>query len=1363
METTLISDVASPYGCVTDDINIYITNLVYSNEYGIYIIKINIADNTTRLTYQIINDNSNIGCLAIDTSYLYIPYENNSVGYITWINISNMTKNNTEFVFRSYYVEDEFGNSNRENVGLANGLVVAGNFLYASSNTKYGVIARFQLRTNIIGTTENYNDITFGDNDGYNNLDGLLTGSYPKGLTTDGTYLYIGCLCKIIRMHLDDLTGEIFITNLSGQVNSTSILNGYIYACLSNNTVMKINMLLTYDRTIIIVNGLYNPVGCTISGNDLYITNFVIGSSNIDTDNNDGFITKYSIGIPSTDTSLNTFTINSIDVGTSGGSTVSVPYGTTTVYVCIITSSSRALISVNNSTPNIGSIRTFIPYLLSGLNTLIITVVAEDGVTTANYSAYVNVESPSTLSRDTTLTNFTINGMSVNGINGENITIPYGTTSVDVNVVTSSSQATISINNSSPTVGTNTTTISNFVTGSNTVAVTVVAEDGTTSYTYYAYVTVGKQYIPSTDTSLISFTINGMYVKESESNTVSVAYGTTSVPVYVSTTSQSASISINGDTSTTWINSTTISGLVTGSNTITGTIVAEDGTTTDTYTAYIVVENQLPPSSDTSLSSFIINGTYVGTSGDDSVNVAYNTTSVSVYISTTSQKTSISINGDTSTTWTNSTTISDLVTGLNPVSVTVVAEDGMTSNTYTSYIYVEDETVLSTDTTLNVLTINSINVDPSGGSISVPYGTTMVYVYAVATSSTALVSVNNGTQNIGEISTFVSYLVIGVNTLTITVVAEDRITTTNYTVYVDVESPSTLSRDTSLTTFTINGMSLNIINGANINVPYGTNSVIVNVVTTSSQASISINDGIPTIGTNTTTISDLILGSNTITVTVVAQDGTTTYTYYGYVTVENVYIPSANTSLITFTINGMYVKESESNTVRVLYGTSSVPVYVSTTSQEASIRINGGTPTTWINSTTISGLVTGSNTLTVFVVAEDEITTHTYSAYIIVENQLPPSSDTTLYAFIINNIHVNNGNTVNVAYGTIRSSVYVSTNSQKASISINGDTPTIWINSTTVYGLVTGSNTVSVTVVAEDGITSNTYTAYIYVENQSPLYSNTTLTTFTINHVNVGTSGGGTASVPYGTTMVYIYVVATSSTALVTVNNGTPNFGTISTFVSYLVTGLNTVTVTVVAEDGVTTTNYTAYVNVEDPPIVPCFGENTKILCLNREKNTEEYISIKDIRKGTLVKTLLNCYLEVCIIGKSTIQNYSNNDRIKNRLYKCTKQNYPEIIDEDLIITGCHSILVDYVNDEQREKTIKELGCMYITDKKYRLFAFLDSRAETYQINAILPIYHIALENENYYKNYGIYANGLLVETCSKRYLKELSNMILIQ
>ena len=182
-----------------------------------------------------------------------------------------------------------------------------------------------------------------------------------------------------------------------------------------------------------------------------------------------------------------------------------------------------------------------------------------------------------------------------------------------------------------------------------------------------------------------------------------------------------------------------------------------------------------------------------------------------------------------------------------------------------------------------------------------------------------------------------------------------------------------------------------------------------------------------------------------------------------------------------------------------------------------------------------------------------------------------------------------------------------------------------------------------------------------------------------------------------------------------------------------------------------------------DPSTVTCFGENTKILCFNTAKMVEEYVLIQNIRPGTLVKTVMNSYVRVDMIGKSTIHSYANDDRIKNRLYKCTKENYPEIVGEDLILTGCHSILVDSLTEEQREKTIEEIEQVYVTDRKYRLFTFLDPRAEPYQVDGELPIYHIALENDNYYMNYGIYANGLLVESCSKRYLKELSGMTLIE
>jgi hypothetical protein len=72
------------------------------------------------------------------------------------------------------------------------------------------------------------------------------------------------------------------------------------------------------------------------------------------------------------------------------------------------------------------------------------------------------------------------------------------------------------------------------------------------------------------------------------------------------------------------------------------------------------------------------------------------------------------------------------------------------------------------------------------------------------------------------------------------------------------------------------------------------------------------------------------------------------------------------------------------------------------------------------------------------------------------------------------------------------------------------------------------------------------------------------------------------------------------------------------------------------------------------------------------------------------------------------------------------------------------------------------LGEICITDDKYRLPACVDDRAKPYNKTGKFNIYHIALDNDNYYWNYGIYANGLLVESCSLRYLKELSGMTLL-
>ena len=170
---------------------------------------------------------------------------------------------------------------------------------------------------------------------------------------------------------------------------------------------------------------------------------------------------------------------------------------------------------------------------------------------------------------------------------------------------------------------------------------------------------------------------------------------------------------------------------------------------------------------------------------------------------------------------------------------------------------------------------------------------------------------------------------------------------------------------------------------------------------------------------------------------------------------------------------------------------------------------------------------------------------------------------------------------------------------------------------------------------------------------------------------------------------------------------------------------------------------------------IPCFNEGSKILCF--KDNEEEYIPIQNIKKGDLVKTYKHGFQRVEIIGKKKMCNLSSIKK-EDRMYRLSKDNYPELI-EDLYLTGYHSILVNNVTDEQIEKTREIMSMLFKTDDKYRLIASLDSKAEEITEEVEYTIYHFALEHEDIFMNYGVYANGLLVESNSIRNMKEYSGM----
>jgi len=180
------------------------------------------------------------------------------------------------------------------------------------------------------------------------------------------------------------------------------------------------------------------------------------------------------------------------------------------------------------------------------------------------------------------------------------------------------------------------------------------------------------------------------------------------------------------------------------------------------------------------------------------------------------------------------------------------------------------------------------------------------------------------------------------------------------------------------------------------------------------------------------------------------------------------------------------------------------------------------------------------------------------------------------------------------------------------------------------------------------------------------------------------------------------------------------------------------------------------------PPPGPqpiCFKEGSKILCL--QGTEEEYVEIQNVRKNMLVKTSQSGYKRVDKVGTTVLYNDHSNRNCLDNLYICKKDNYPELT-EDLIMTGSHSILVDTMTDKQKETTMRLFKDIYVTENKYRLAACIDSRAKPYEVNEKVNIWHLSLEHTNKFMNYGIYANGLLVESASKRMMSEISGMKMV-
>jgi hypothetical protein len=452
--------------------------------------------------------------------------------------------------------------------------------------------------------------------------------------------------------------------------------------------------------------------------------------------------------------------------------------------------------------------------------------------------------------------------------------------------------------------------------------------------------------------------------------------------------------------------------------------------------------------------------------------------------------------------------VDNLQPGSNTVTVTVTSADGTTEQVYTLYVVVA---ALSNVKTLSSVYVNGtlFEVAADGSSVyQAPIGTSQVTVAATPTADVANADVSGNTN-----------LVVGDgNIVTITVTAEDD-STANYTFKVNVAAPNA---NTDLSIFKINDAS--VVDEQIIDVAYGTTAVSVTAETAAATSTY-------TVSGNTA----LNLGNNTVRVLVTAQSGET---YTHSVTVR-VAAPSSDRSIDSITVNGATLVGSS---IDVAAGVTRSDVVVDLHSNVANYTVSGNT-----------GFVGGTNYVTVTVTSQDGFS----SDFVFTVNVYQPSTNTAISSVKIGAVeyltYLNSATSkLLLPYGTTSVTLDITAADTKSTYGVTG-----------VTGLVTGDNSVVITVTSESGAQAS-YTLIVNVAKSS----NAGVSSITVDGVDRTAVDSAVQVTGKVATSVAVAVVTADANATYEVLGATG-----------LSVGLNTVTVRVTAADG-TVVSYLRDVNV---------------------------------------------------------------------------------------------------------------------------------------------------------------------------------------
>ena len=376
---------------------------------------------------------------------------------------------------------------------------------------------------------------------------------------------------------------------------------------------------------------------------------------------------------------------------------------------------------------------------------------------------------------------------------------------------------------------------------------------------------------PSSDATLSSLavstgTLSPAFTSATTSYTDNVAYNVPSITVTPTTSDSGAAVTVNTVTVASGSPSSAIP-LNTGANTITVGVTAADLTTKDTYT---ITVNVAAPTTTKAITAFnftspAATGAITESTHQIAVTVPFGTVVTALVPTITITGAGVSPNSGVAQDFT------------HPVIYTVTAQDNSTQQ-YTVTVTIANPSTAAEITAFSIpLETGPASINSPAGSIgvTVPYNTDVTALVATFTTSASVSYVKVGSTSQVSAVTANNFT----NPVIYAVTAQDVTVTKNWTVTVTVAPKSS---DATLKTLTISSGTLNPGFDSNTtaytaNVDPSVTSVTVTPTTNQGDATMTVNGTAVGNGATSGAIA-LNIGTNTITIVVTAQNGTSTKT-----------------------------------------------------------------------------------------------------------------------------------------------------------------------------------------------------------------------------------------------------------------------------------------------------------------------------------------------------------------------------------------------------------------------------------------------------------------------------------------------------